>query len=217
MDPITIFAAASAVGSAFNIFSQNSTNNANRNIGRENNVFSAQQAQLNRNFQERMSNTEWQRGTADMRAAGVNPMLAVSQGGASSPSGNSAQGIATANQQAARLDLASSARDAILLKSQKENIEAQTYAAKAQGLAADTQAGLNLTRSQLEGLKIPEARLGAKVADSKWGMAAHLAERYGVNMNTALSLVGKFQRPSSTTSFYNSKTGEVSRTVKKRY
>lgn len=54
------------------------------------NKASAKMAQNQMNFQREMSNTQYQRGTDDMMAAGLNPMLGYSQGGASSPGGASA-------------------------------------------------------------------------------------------------------------------------------
>lgn len=49
--------------------------------------FSSAEAAANRSWQEYMSNTAYQRAVADMKSAGINPMMAANQGGAFTPSG----------------------------------------------------------------------------------------------------------------------------------
>lgn len=53
-------------------------------------LFNKNEAQLNRDFQERMSNTTYQRMMSDLQASGINPMFAISSGGAPAPSGATA-------------------------------------------------------------------------------------------------------------------------------
>ncbi len=67
---------------------------------KQQNAFNANQAQLNRDFQERMSNTSYQRAVADMEQAGLNPQLMYggSSSGASTPSGASASSSGYANR-----------------------------------------------------------------------------------------------------------------------
>ncbi|WNK13407.1 MAG: DNA pilot protein [Microvirus sp.] len=73
-------AASTAIGGITGYLGQKQTNAAN-----------AQQAQKQMDFQASQTGTSYQRGVADMQAAGLNPMLAYSQGGAGSGAGASAQ------------------------------------------------------------------------------------------------------------------------------
>lgn len=68
-------------------------NQSNEASARQAQAASAAEAQKNRDWQEHMSNTSYQRGIADMKAAGLSPMLAYSQGGASTPSGSTGIGF----------------------------------------------------------------------------------------------------------------------------
>lgn len=70
---------AAALGAGASIFGAKSQNKAAQRNARE------QMA-----FQERMSSTAYQRSMADMKAAGLNPILAYKQGPASAPGGTAA-------------------------------------------------------------------------------------------------------------------------------
>lgn len=137
--------AASAFGS---YLGQEDTNETNRDIAEQTNYFNAQQAAMNRDFQERMSSSSWQRGVADMKKAGINPMLSVSQGGASSPSGGAASGTTGAPMQSSLGAGVSSAIQALNAIAQFDNLRAQT----------------EMTRSQIPG-KRAESGFSARIHD----------------------------------------------------
>jgi len=94
--------------------------------GMQANQASAKQAQNQMNFQREMSNTQYQRGTDDMMAAGLNPMLAYSQGGASSPGG------ASAGQSDVITPALSSGRQSAQMKAQLEGINLANLQTQAQ-------------------------------------------------------------------------------------
>jgi len=78
-------AASNLIGTAF-------TNRARADQAAEANRFSAEQTKNQMDFQERMRETQYQTSVKDLMAAGLNPMLAYTQGGAGTPSGASAVG-----------------------------------------------------------------------------------------------------------------------------
>lgn len=113
------------VGGLFGQAGQNSANAQNVAISNANNEFNAEQAALNRDFQERMASTQWQRAVGDMSSAGLNPMLAYSQGGNSAPSGSSASSAGLPRMENALGAGVTSALNTATMMASVENLKAQ--------------------------------------------------------------------------------------------
>lgn len=110
-------------------------------------------------FSANMSGTAYQRGMADMRAAGLNPILAAKIGGASTPTGAVAQvGTQWGNA-------VNSAWQGMKTHQEVGQIEANTakLEAEAEKIAADT----NLTMQQTENLKAQLPKIVAEIEKIK--------------------------------------------------
>lgn len=152
---------------AMSYLGQQDTNDTNMEIAQANSAFNANQAGLSREFNAsearmqrdwssdqadksraymtEMSGTAYQRAIKDMMSAGLNPMLAYSQGGASTPSSSAPAGAAASgpsasaaanpvigNKNLAAISGAQSYLQSEQMKAQISNIEAQTDLTRAQ-------------------------------------------------------------------------------------
>lgn len=149
IDPVTGMLVVAGVGAVASAFGQRSANQAN-----------AAQSQRQMDFQERMSNTTYQRGTTDMKAAGLNPMLAYMQGGAPAPQGSAAT---SQNVLGDSSKYVASATDTLRLKNETNQAKAQLEL---------TQNSAKNTLAQTEKLKEEQAFISKQSLDYDKGASS---------------------------------------------
>lgn len=191
-------AAASIIGGLIGKRGQEETNESNAQQAALNREFQGEQAELNRAFQERMSNSAYQRATEDMQKAGLNPMLAYSQGGASQPSGSGVSGAqAVMGNSAAQL--AQNVSNLALTTAQVEKTEAEADLVRAQENQTTASAGEVQYRVQsiVNGIREQNARIENIASDTTNNEKRNqLMEAQRLLANAQRNLTGQHQNES---------------------
>lgn len=177
-----------AIGGIASIFGASSTNDANRDIAAMNNTFNAEQAHLARDYATGARATQHQAQVADLRKAGLNPLLSSNTGagtpspGAASSSGNPHM----ENPLAGMGNLGAALRDAIELENRTKTTQADVRVKDANAAATISNSKLDPTRKALMLQQIEESRYRSH-PNTTDALIARYAERLLRHLETNVS------------------------------
>lgn len=152
------------ISGAANFFSSRATNRANVSIADKTTAANMAEAQKNREFQERMANTSYQRGIADLEKAGLNPLLAI-KGGADSPSGAVGQAVGTQVKDEIGAGI-TSAIEAKRMENEIEKLDTELVNMEKMGKQIDSQTKKNDMETKVMSKDIPKADFINKIYDA---------------------------------------------------
>ena len=164
-------------------------------------AFNANEAEVNRNFQAEMSNSQYQRATSDLKLAGLNPMLAYTNGGAGNISGATAAGAQASGGAASSgpmIPMGNSARagiDGAMAAAQIANVQSQTKVNEAtkEKIAAEVPKVKQETTNLQAGLHNIKAELDKIVANKDLLIKQGYTETERYNLLNAQKEVAKIE------------------------
>lgn len=191
---------ASLAGGFMSAKAQEEANRQNRENAEKTNATNLAISREQTAFQERMSNSAYQRSMDDMRKAGLNPMLAYSQGGASSPSGaaiamqNPPPAIAADYGKALQQGV-SSAVEGRRLSKEIKGVDSQAALNTAAMANLDSQRQLNVTSAKVADLtaqakqaELPAIRAQSKLDSKRANIDEKMATFDAINNRTRTTL-----------------------------
>lgn len=183
--PAVIEGGSAVAGAALNYFGAKEANRQNKKqVERQmkfqnyqqsrSMAFGSEQAEKQMAFQERMSNTAYQRAMQDMRQAGLNPILAYQHGGSSTPGGASA-GVGQSSGASAEIknEFSGAVHSALAVK----NMQANLAQARASVKQTEAQAEQSRAMTRLLDAQLPEKSAESKIYQGNKGVVIKSIEK----------------------------------------